>query len=70
MFMSDRRRILLLVVALSLSFGFAHAQSPQLGEPVSAEELAMIDFTIMPDGRGLPAARAASRAVSISSGVA
>jgi cytochrome c len=52
--MSDRRRIPLLAVILAWSFTCVHAQSPQLGEPVDDRELAMIDFTIMPDGRGLP----------------
>lgn len=30
------------------------ADSPELGEPIDADTLATIDFTIMPDGRGLP----------------
>jgi len=29
-------------------------QSPGLGEPVSHEEVSQVDFTIMPDGEGLP----------------
>ena len=54
MCMSSRRRVQLLVAILALPIVFAHAQSPQLGQPVTPEELAMIDFTVMPDGRGLP----------------
>ncbi|MEM8768202.1 MAG: cytochrome c [Pseudomonadota bacterium] len=30
------------------------AETPQLGEPVSAETLELIDFTVFPDGEGLP----------------
>lgn len=30
------------------------AQSPMLGEPVTDEELAEIDYAVLPDGRGLP----------------
>ena len=34
-----------------------HAQSPGLGQPVASEELAALNFTVMPDGRGLPDGR-------------
>ena len=30
-------------------------ESPGLGEPVDAETIAAIDYTVMPDGEGLPA---------------
>jgi len=32
-----------------------HAQPPALGQTVTAETLAAIDFVVMPDGEGLPA---------------
>src|SRR6516225_8367132 len=41
-----------LLVALA-SPGFAQ-QSPNLGKPISAEDLAMWDISIGPDGAGLP----------------
>lgn len=46
-----------LVGWLVVSMGLAPAalgQSPGLGQPVSAAELAAIDFTILADGTGLP----------------
>jgi len=43
-----------LLVGLALAANTAHGQSPGLGQPVTAAELAAIDFTIMPDGTGLP----------------
>jgi cytochrome c len=43
------------VILGSLLAGFAMAQeTPQLGEPVDADALAAIDYTVLPDGDGLP----------------
>ncbi len=47
------RNVFGLVVALSCAC--ASAQQPNLGTPVTAEEIAGWDISIMPDGRGLPA---------------
>ncbi len=30
------------------------AKTPQLGQPLTPEQVAAIDFTVLPDGRGLP----------------
>ena len=40
---------LLAVVAIAQA-----GESPELGEPVSDEELAAIDYTVLPNGEGLP----------------
>ena len=37
-----------------LSATSASAQSPQLGQPMTAAEVAAIDFTVLPSGNGLP----------------
>ena len=50
--MSMPRRFSILCALLSVP---AMAQeSPGLGEPVDAETIAAIDYTVMPDGEGLP----------------
>jgi cytochrome c len=43
-----------LVVLCAFLSPLCLAQSPGLGQPVSAVEIQAIDFTIMPDGIGLP----------------
>ena len=45
-----------LAVALLIS-GAAAAQSPNLGKPITEEEAAAWDLSILPDGTGLPAGR-------------
>src|SRR2546429_1816975 len=40
--------------ALALASGFTFAQSPNLGKPLSAAELAAWDISVLPDGTGLP----------------
>lgn len=50
---SDYRFALLLIVVLMA--GARADESPQLGEPVDEMQLEAIDFTILPDGDGLPA---------------
>lgn len=45
-----------LAVALFIS-GAAAAQSPNLGKPITEEEAAAWDLSILPDGTGLPAGR-------------
>lgn len=57
--MSMRKGLLALLCAFASPL-FAD-QSPELGEPVDAETLASIDFTVMPDGRGLPAGSGTAR---------
>lgn len=42
------------VALLLFSFPASSQDSPGLGEPVSAEEIAAIDYVILPDGDGLP----------------
>ena len=39
---------------LALASGFAFAQSPNLGKPLSAADLAAWDISVLPDGTGLP----------------
>jgi cytochrome c len=52
--MSIRKFVLLIIAGFS-GVGAAMADDgPGLGEEPSAEELAAVDFTIMPDGDGLP----------------
>ena len=48
------RKILFAGLLLVTGQVFA-AEGPALGEAVSAEELAMADYTVLPDGNGLPA---------------
>ena len=47
------RKLLLALIGAYIS-ALAVAESPQLGVPVDAETLAMVDYTILPDGDGLP----------------
>ncbi len=42
------------VVALAVFAGVALAQTPNLGEPISEEEIAAWNIDILPDGTGLP----------------
>lgn len=49
------RSIPLFVAAWLFAAGMASAEdSPRLGEALSAEQIAALDYTIMPDGDGLP----------------
>ena len=43
-------------VVLAVAFGStaAFAQSPKLGKPISAAEVAAWDISVLPDGTGLP----------------
>lgn len=50
--MSMRR--FLPILLLPLTMPLAAQDSPGLGEPVDADALARIDFTVLPDGDGLP----------------
>ena len=43
-----------LLSAMLVSASVAHAQSPNLGVPVTAADIAAWDISILPDGRGLP----------------
>ena len=52
--MSTFRGMLVCLSAWALLVLPCHAQSPGLGKPVTDEELAVLNFTVMPDGRGLP----------------
>ena len=51
--MSSYRPMLSLLGCL-MPFAPALAESPMLGEPVDPETLVAIDYTVMPDGEGLP----------------
>ncbi len=59
MFSALRENVRVLTACLGLGLlvpaACIAAESPQLGQSVSAAEIAAIDFTIMPDGTGLPA---------------
>lgn len=44
----------LLVCCALLNVPVMAQESPGLGEPVDAETIAAIDYTVMPDGEGLP----------------
>jgi mono/diheme cytochrome c family protein len=46
---------LIAVAAFCLLPAFCIAQGPNLGRPLTAEEVRKIDITVSPDGRGLPA---------------
>ncbi len=52
--MSMRNALLVLGAALFGMGGALADDSPGLGQELTAEELAAVDFTIMPDGDGLP----------------
>ncbi len=43
------------VVTLGVGAAALAAEGPQLGEPITQEDLAPWDITVMPDGTGLPA---------------
>jgi S-disulfanyl-L-cysteine oxidoreductase SoxD len=43
-----------LIVAFFIVPGACSAQSPNLGRPVTPDEIRKIDITVSPDGRGLP----------------
>src|SRR6266853_1151434 len=54
--MSMRKLLIAAAPALLLALASAaSAQSPNLGKPISAEDLASWDISIGPDGVGLPA---------------
>jgi S-disulfanyl-L-cysteine oxidoreductase SoxD len=42
------------VVALALGAGFAFAESPKLGKPITQADLAEWDINVLPDGSNLP----------------
>ena len=46
-------RLILVIAVLATSAGFAQ-DSPGLGKPVDDDTLAAIDYTVLPDGDGLP----------------
>lgn len=52
--MSSYSRWLALVACAAAGTALAD-ESPQLGEPVDADRLAQLDYTVLPDGDGLPA---------------
>ena len=52
--MSTFRSAALLAAALFLICGVSEAQHPNLGRPLTPEEIQKLDITVMPDGRGLP----------------
>jgi S-disulfanyl-L-cysteine oxidoreductase SoxD len=57
---------LFLVVAISLLSSVCRGQGPNLGRPLTPEEIRKIDITVSPDGRGLPSG---SGSVAIGAGV-
>jgi cytochrome c len=46
--------MLLPTAALGLLSSVCHAQHPNLGRPLSPEEISKLDITVAPDGSGLP----------------
>ena len=52
--MSTRNALLAVCSVLFVAHGAALAESPDLGKPASAEEMASWDISIGPDGAGLP----------------
>jgi cytochrome c len=52
--MYTSRSALLLAPALCLLSSLYAQQSPNLGRPLTADDIKKIDITILPDGRGLP----------------
>ena len=52
--MSTSKSAAFLAVALFLICGVSEAQHPNLGRPLTPEEIEKLDITVMPDGRGLP----------------
>ncbi len=55
MFTRKETALIALAVVCSLSGTVGAQELPGLGTPVSAAELAELDYTILPDGNGLPA---------------
>src|SRR5260370_27786 len=54
--MSTRNALLIIAACgLALASGASAADSPNLGRPATAEEIAAWDISIGPDGTGLPA---------------
>ncbi len=51
--MSTHRRWLLLVAGAA-TIGSAFGETPELGEPLDPDAVAAVDFTVLPDGNGLP----------------
>ncbi|MFP6827815.1 MAG: cytochrome c [Gammaproteobacteria bacterium] len=49
-----KRRCAVALVAFALSSSYALAQTPHLGTPISAADIAAWDIDILPDGTGLP----------------
>lgn len=50
------RKLATLLMTICCAAGMALAdEGPGLGEQLTAEEVAAVDFTVMPDGNGLPA---------------
>lgn len=52
--MSMRNNLLLVVVGLCGMVAALADDGPSLGQKLTAEELAAVDYTVMPDGDGLP----------------
>ncbi|HML14028.1 MAG TPA: cytochrome c [Xanthobacteraceae bacterium] len=52
--MSMRDRLLIVTIGVALAGAAAAAESPNLGRPATAEEMAAWDLSIGPDGAGLP----------------
>ena len=48
------RNCLTLAGLLLGTVGYAAGDSPRLGEPIDAKTLSRLDYTILPDGNGLP----------------
>ena len=55
-------RLLVLAAGLAGAAVLPAQESPGLGVPVSAEEVAVADFVILPDGQGLPGGSGSARA--------
>src|SRR5580704_11607408 len=53
--MSTHRLGVLCAMAFFLLPSMGLAQGPNLGRPLSPEEIRKVDITVIPDGRGLPA---------------
>lgn len=49
------------LLVLMFAAAAAAAESPELGEPVDAAAIAAIDFTVLPNGDGLPAGSGTAR---------
>jgi cytochrome c len=49
-----KRRCAVALVAFALSSSYTLAQTPHLGTPISAADIAAWDIDILPDGTGLP----------------